>query len=481
MFEAPCSRLAALALATSLGACAPALRGPAAREPMRAPPASYCAVKAGPPAEGALCAAPTPVQPWRQFFASPQLRELLEMAVVNNQDAVIRMQELIIAHNEVSARQGEYWPRLSAKLGVGIDRVGRHTSQGASDEAQGLPRDLGQFQLGVVGSWEADIWGKLRASKKAAVYRYLGSVEGQHFLFTQIVAEVARSYYDLVALDSQLSILAENIRLQEGTLALVRLEKQAARVTELAVRRFEAEVLHFKSRRCRLEQQRVQVENRVNYLLGRYPQPVRREAPDASQLPPSMAAGLPIELLGRRPDVREAELALEAAKMDVKAARAAFYPALRIEAGAGYQAFNARHLFATPASLFYDAVGGLVTPLLNRAAIRAQYESANARQMQAVVRYEQVLLGAFTDVSNQLSAEVNWREMSELLTQEVKTLADAVDISGVLFQAARAEYIEVLTARRDFLEAQMERIEAVNRRFQTMVNLYQALGGGWQP
>jgi NodT family efflux transporter outer membrane factor (OMF) lipoprotein len=420
-------------------------------------------------------------QTWKEFFASPELRDLMQAAVLGNQELNIHLQEIVIAQNEASARRGEYWPRLGAQIGAGIDKVGRFTSQGASDDATKLSQNLGNFTFGLFSSWEVDVWSKLRNAKKSADLRYLSSIEAQRFLVTQVVAEVARSYYELVAVDNLLEILHRNIQLQESTLVMVKAEKQAARVTELAVQRFEAELLRYKSRAYEFEQTRVQVENRINFLLGRYPQPINRDAKALQQqLPRIVQAGLPTELLQNRMDVRQAELNLEAAKLDVRSAKAAFYPALTIDAGVGYRAFNLAHLVTSPASLIYNAAGGLVAPLLNRNAITAQYRSADAAQIQAVFNYEKTMLQAFTDVENQLAAVQNWRNMYDLLTQEVGTLAQAVDISTVLFQSARAEYIEVLTTRRDYLDAQMELVEASKRRYLSMVNIYQALGGGWR-
>src|SRR5690606_3486667 len=155
-----------------------------------------------------------------------------------------------------------------------------------------------------------------------------------------------------------------------------------------------------------------------------------------------------------RPDVRRAELELEAAKLDVKAARAAFYPSPSIDAEVGYRAFNAEHLVSTPASLVVGLAGKLPAPLLHRKAIEAQYRSANARQIQAVFAYEQTLLQAFTDVANQLAATENLRRSYELQAQQVDTLHRSVEISNVLFQSARADYMEVLMTRRDALEAE---------------------------
>lgn len=462
------------------GAAGCALQGPAAREPNRHPPAIY----PGPEQTQSIPAAQSTSaaqQTWHDFFASNELRDLIRIALLSNQEINIRLQDIIIAHNEASARQGEYLPRVNASVGAGIEKVGKYTSQGASDDATDVPKNLGNFTFGLVGSWEADIASKLRNAKKAADLRYFSSIDGQRFLVTQVVAELARAYYELLAIDNQVAILQKNIRIQEDTLSLVKLEKQAARVTELAVQRFEAELLRYKSRTYKLEQERVQTENRINFLMGRYPQSIKRSQKDFEhQPPPYVQSGLPMQLLENRTDVRQAELELMAAKLDVKSAKAAFYPSLRIEAGVGYRAFNPAHLIATPASLFYDAVGGLVAPLLNRKAIKAQYESANAMQVQAVVGYEKTLLRAFTDVANQLSAVKNWNSMYALVAEEVDTLSQAVDISSSLFQAARAEYLEVLTTRRDYLEAQMELVETNKQRFLTMVNIYQAVGGGWR-
>ncbi|RYZ66281.1 MAG: TolC family protein, partial [Proteobacteria bacterium] len=311
--------------------------------------------------------------------------------------------------------------------------------------------------------------------------RYLASVEGRNFMATQLVAEIARSYFDLVALDNELRVLQSNVEIQTNALEVVKLEKQAARVTELAVQRFEAEVLKTRSRLYDVEQERVQAENRINFLLGRYPQPVHRNAEDfKTTLPDTVEAGLPSELLENRPDVRQAELELAASKLDVSVAKAAFYPSLQIDAGVGYRSFNLSHLVATPESLVYNVGTGLTAPLLNRTAIAAQYRTANALQLQAVFHYEQTLLQAFTDVANQLAMMSNLHKSYELQSQQVDTLARSVEISNILFQSARADYMEVLLTRRDSLEAQVSLIETKKRQLQAMVDMYQALGGGWR-
>ncbi|CAN5924786.1 TolC family protein [soil metagenome] len=467
-------QVAALAwLCTVAVGCVPSLKGNEPREPDRKVPASFGA--------SSLPTTSSAQQKWSELFTSPELRALIETALENNRELNGQLQEIIIAQNEVSARKGEYLPKVNAGAGVGVDKVGTYTSQGASDEANGLPKNLGSFGFGFTGSWEIDIWKKLRNAAAAAGFRYLATIEAKNFMATQIIAEIASSYYELMALDNQIEILERNVELQTSALEVVKLEKLAARVTELAVQRFEAEVLKNRSRLYDVEQERVQTENRINFLVGRYPQPVRRRSEEfKAPLPDGIRSGLPAQLLDNRPDVRQAALELEAAKLDVKVAKAAFYPSLSIDAGAGYRSFNAQHLVTTPESLAYGAAGNVAAPLLNRAAITAMYRSANARQLQAVFNYEKTLLRAFTDVVNQLSMIDNLQRSYGLQSRQVDTLARAADISNILFLSARADYMEVLLTRRDSLEAQLELIETKRRQFKAMVNVYQALGGGWR-
>ena len=474
------SSVAVLACVSAVAtACVPSLNGNEPREPDKTTPTSF-----GDGPGGARTASPTASsaqRTWSEFFSSFELRALIETALRNNRELNSQLQEIVVAHNEISARKGEYFPKIDAGAGVGVEKVGEHTSQGASDEATGLPENLGNFTFGLTGSWEVDIWKKLHNAAKAASLRYLATVEAKNFMATQVIAEIARSYYELTALDSQVDILNRNIEVQTNALEVVRLEKQAARVTELAIQRFEAEVLKNNSRLYDLEQERVQTENRINFLVGRYPQRVARNALDfKAALPAGIQSGLPSHLLQNRPDLRQAELELEAAKVDVTAAKAAFYPSLSIDAGVGYRSFNLGHLLATPASLAYGVAGNLTAPLLNRTAIAAQYRSANARQIQAVLNYEKTLLQAFSDVANQLARIENLQKSYDLQSKQVNTLAEAVEVANVLFRSARADYMEVLLTRRDSLEAEMELVETKKRQFQTMVNVYQALGGGWR-
>lgn len=424
---------------------------------------------------------------WRDFFKDPHLVELIDVALKNNQELNITLQEIEIAKNDVRVRKGALLPSVGLRAGAGVEKVGRYTSQGAGDASTEIkpgvetPDPLGDFTIGAYANWEVDIWKKLRNSKKAAVTRYLATVEGKNFVITNLIAEVADSYYELLALDSQLDIVKQNIVLQTNALEIVKVQKQAARATELGVQKFQAEVFTSKSLEFDILQKIKETENRINFLLARYPQEIKREKSNFTDLIPSaISSGIPSQLLANRPDVKQAELELVAAKLDVKVARAEFYPSLDIAAGVGVQAFKPSYLFTMPESLLYSLVGDLTAPLINRNAIKAEFKSANARQVQALYNYERTILNAYLEVSNQLSKIDNLEKSYDLKSQQVASLNRSIEVSNDLFKSARVDYFEVLMTQRDALESKLELIETKKEQLNAVVHVYKDLGGGWK-
>jgi outer membrane protein, multidrug efflux system len=424
---------------------------------------------------------------WKDYFHDPYLNALIDTALSNNQELNITLQEIVVANNEVRARKGEYLPFVGVKGGAGVEKVGRYTSQGANDANTEIkpgtefPEPLPDYMVGVVATWELDIWRKLRNAKKSALLQYLSTVEGKNFMVTNLIAEIANSYYELLALDNQLVNVRTNINILNDALVIVKLQKESARVTELAVRRFEAEVLKNESQQYYIQQHIVETENHINFLVGRYPQPVQRDYLTFNDLVPhTIQAGIPAQLLANRPDIRQAEMKLAAAKLDVQVAKARFYPSVGISAGIGFQAFNPSYLIRTPESLLYSLTGDLTAPLINRNAIKASYYSANAQQIQAVYSYEQTILNAYVEVSNQLSMITNLERSYDLKSRQVQALTESIDIANVLFRSARADYMEVLLTQREALESKFELIETKKQQMNAVVNMYQALGGGWK-
>jgi len=423
---------------------------------------------------------------WKQYFTDKNLVDLIDVALVNNQELNITLQEIEIARNEIRAKKGEYLPFVNLGAAAGFDKTGRYTTQGANEAnnqivpGQQNPDAVPNYAFGANVSWEVDIWKKLRNAKKAAVNRYLGTVEGKNFVVTNLISEIANSYYELLALDNQLAIVKQNIEIQSNALQIVKMEKEATRVTELAVRRFQAQVFHTVELQFSIQQRITETENRINFLMGRFPQHIDRSAqPITDFVPNTVKSGIPSQLLENRTDIKQAEQQLAAAKLDVKVAKARFYPSLNISGGIGYQAFNPKYLLNTPESLLYNLAGELTAPLINRNAIKATYLNANAKQIQAVYNYERTIINAYVEVANQLSKINNLQNSYNLKSQEVEALMESVNIANKLFISARADYMEVLLTQRDALESRFDQVEFKMQQLRATVNVYRALGGGW--
>jgi len=425
--------------------------------------------------------------PWKTYFKDPYLVALIDTALKNNQELMMTLQEIEISRNEIQKRKGEILPSVGLAAGTGVEKVGRYTSQGAGDAGteitpgRAMPDPLGDFKLSAYANWEVDIWNKLHNAKAAAVTRYLATVEGKNFVITNLIAEVADSYYELLGLDNQLEIIKQNIALQNNALTIVKLQKEASRATELAVQKFQAEVLTSKTIEFDLLQQIKETENRINFLLGRYPQEIKRDKNSfLADLPSEVKVGIPAQLLANRPDVKQAELELEAAKLDVRVARAAFYPKLDISAAIGLQAFRPSYFLKFPESILYSLAGDVAGPLINRNAIQAEFKTASAQQVQVMVNYEKVLLNAYLEVSNDLSKIHNLEQKYNLKSEQVDALSKAIDASQDLFKSARVDYFEVLMTQRDALESKLQLIETKKDQLNTLVHVYRDLGGGWQ-
>lgn len=425
--------------------------------------------------------------PWRSFFTDKNLVNLIDTALKNNQELMITLQEIEIAKNDIRVRQGQILPTVGVRVGAGVEKVGRYTSQGAGDASteiapgKEVPDPLSDYGAALYANWEVDIWKKLHNAKKAAVSRYLSTVEGKNFVLSSLIAEVANLYYELLAQDSQLAIIRQNIELQKNALDIVKVQKEASRVTELAVQKFQAEVLNSQSLEFETLQKIKETENSINFLLGRYPQEIPRDqSVFLNLMPPVVHSGIPSQLLANRPDITKAELELAAAKLDVKVARAEFYPSFGISAALGFQAFKPSYLVKFPESMLYSLVGDLAGPLINRNGIKAEFYNASSRQLQAIYNYERTILNAYLEVSTQLSNINNLERSYDLKAKEVDALTRSIDISNDLFKSARADYLEVLMTQRDAMASKLELIDTKKRQLSAVISIYQDLGGGWK-
>ncbi len=419
-----------------------------------------------------------------QFYNDPTLTCLIDLAVAGNRELKGLNEEVQIASNEVLARSGAYLPFISVGANAGLDRAGRFTEVGAGliDDPY-LPGKFfnnphGTFNTGINLTWQLDIYRQLRNARDAAGQRFNVAVERRNYYITELAADVAENYFRLMALDKRLENLNLTIELQQRSLEIAKARKEAARGTELGILRFQAEVQRNLSEKLIVNQDIVVTENRINFLVNRYPQPVQRVSAGFYDLNLNrLSVGVPSQLLQNRPDIRQAERDLAAAGLDVKVARVNFYPQLVLNAGTGLDTFFLNHLFE-PQAVIGNIMGGLVGPLVNKRAIRAQYLTANARQLQAIYTYQRVVLNAFTDLTNRLSKVEKFSASIEIKKQQLKSLEASVDVASNLFQSARTEYLDVLIAQRDLRDARTVLIDTKVEQLSAIVNTYQALGGG---
>lgn len=424
--------------------------------------------------------------PYTTFFEDATLRALIDTAVRSNPEVLSTLQEVEMSRNELRGIRGRLFPRVGAGAGAGLEKVGLYTSQGAGDASaeitpgEKVPERLGDLMLGFQAAWEVDVRGKIRNQKGAALNRYLGSIEGARYVRTALVSEVANTYYELAALDAKLAIIRQSIELQRSELEVVRAQREAAVVTELAVKQFEALLLNAQALEYEVLQQIREAENRMNRLLGRFPQPVARGVLAVGTLARPLQIGIPSQLLRNRPDIRQAETEVAASKFDLRAARAEFFPELNLAGGIGTRAFASKYLFKFPESMMYSLVSEVAAPLINRSAQHAEFGRASAYQRKALLEYRRTILEGVSEVSNVVSAIGNLEQEYTYKSQQAAALERSIGIARDLFTSARANYLEVLTAQREAIDVRLELVETRLRQQVAVTNLYRALGGGWK-
>jgi NodT family efflux transporter outer membrane factor (OMF) lipoprotein len=424
---------------------------------------------------------------WSDFFADTALHRLVETGLAQNLDMKIAYQRIEMAKSNHLYARSFLRPEVNLNLASSLRRFGLYTMDGAgnitTDISPGkiVPINLPDYFPAIQASWEVDIWGKLKNQKKAAFSRVLASQEARQLLKTELVASLATGYYELLALQQTTRLLQQTIAFQQEAMKMMEVQKQAGRLNELAIKQFAALTKNMESAVVEIKQAQVEEQNRMLLLTGQY---VPVVYPDTSLQLQAIEAnrltiGSPGELLRNRPDIRQAEWELIAAKADLNSARAAFYPALTLTGYGGYQAFNPGYLFRSPESIAYGLFGGITAPLLNRAAIKATFNQAGAAQLESLYSYQKTVLQAYMEVATEQKRLENLLELTTIKREEVQFLRDAIAISLDLFNRGKVTYLDVLIARQAALEAEMSLIEINKRLLLGRVSLYRSLGGGW--
>ena len=401
---------------------------------------------------------------WRELFTDPQLQYLIETGLQNNTDLNIARLKVAEAEATLMASRLAYLPSISFEPSGTL----RHAEGSATTKS---------YDIAASAGWEIDIFGKLTNAKRGAKAALEQSEAYRQAVQTQLIATIANSYYSLLMLDAQLDISERTaVNWSENVRAMKAL-KAAGDATELAVSQSEASKLSVDASVASLRQQIDQMENTLTALLGIAPQKIERTTIAEQEFPNELSAGVPLQLLQRRPDVRQSEAALAQAFYATNAARSAFYPSITLSGSAGWT--NAAGAAITnPGQWLFTAVGSLVQPLFNRGRNIANLRIAKAQQEEALLSFRQSLLDAGTDVNNALIQWQTARRRQILDEQQIKSLESAVRSSELLMQYSPQNYLEVLTARQTLLQAELTAVSDRFDEIQGVINLYHALGGG---
>jgi NodT family efflux transporter outer membrane factor (OMF) lipoprotein len=418
---------------------------------------------------------------WKNFFREKDIIQLIDSAVVRNNDLQIATKNIEIAQYRFTQSKWGNVPQANLFVTANTNNPSDNSFTGRTlDQALGA-KHIDDFSTGVSLSWEADIWGKIKNQKKGAFASYLQSEEVKKALQTTIVANVSNGYYNLLMLDAQLEIAKKNVQLIDSTTTIIKLKFDAGQVTSLAIQQSEAQKLNAAQLVPLLEQNIAIQENALSVLTGSFPNSKKRSIVlGAVELKNNASIGIPSSIISRRPDVKSAELALKSANANVGITKADLYPALRITAQGGLNSFESSNWFNIPASLFGTVAGGLTQPLLNNKKLKTQYNIATAEREKAVLNFRQSVLVAVSEVSDALVKVEKLQQQESFLQERVKTLQLAIKNAKMLFQNGMAEYLEVLSAQASLLQSELELANIKREQLSANTALYRALGGGWR-
>lgn len=418
---------------------------------------------------------------WKKFFTDPTLQGLIEKGITYNHDLLLAIKRVDVAQQRVKQAKLLQLPELDFQVTGQISRPSNNSLNGLSLKSFLGKSYVENYQTIVNVSWEADIWGKLRGQKEATLAEYLQTYEAAKAVQTQLVANIAEGFSNLLMLDKQLDISRRNLLLSDSFLVATRLLKDAGMANLLAVQQAESQKQSTALLIPQLEESIALQENALQVLTGQLPGAVSRSVSSNDfAITDSLSTGLPASMVSRRPDVRSNEMVLVAANAKVGIAQANFYPALNITAGGGLESFKASNWFNIPNSLFGLATGAIVQPVFKRRELKTQFEIAKLQREQAVIQFRQSVLQATGEVANALVQIDKLKQQQQIATARVDTLRRAVVNAQLLFRSDLANYLEVITAQGNALQAELDLASIQRQQLAAIIELYRALGGGWK-
>ncbi|MDE1174979.1 MAG: efflux transporter outer membrane subunit [Edaphobacter sp.] len=414
-------------------------------------------------------------QQWSAVFREPELQELIKQALVNNYDLRVAAQKVLEAQSQVRVTRSAQFPTLS----VGGSGLGAELPDSLGSSLGGSnPLVAGSFNLSA--SWNPDFWGLYRKQTEAARDQLLSQQWAQRAVRMSLVSQVATSYFTLRSLDQQLEVAKQTLKARQDSVKLTTTLEKGGSAPLSDVRQAEQLLYTASAQVPQLEQLIQQQENTLRFLLGETPGPVVHTDPNAlSPVPQDLPVGLPSQLLERRPDIEQAEAQLKAANAQIGVARAQFFPQLSISASGGVGGDSFSNMFDTGSRTIYG-IGSLTQPIFQGGKLRGQYELSKQQKEEMLLTYQKAIITAFRDVSNSLIAVNKVRATRSEQQKLVDAAQDSTRLARLRYQAGSTGYLEVLTTDTNLFTARLNLISAQQNEALSLVQLYQALGGGWQ-
>ncbi len=412
---------------------------------------------------------------WWEKFNDPALNEIIEVALKGNQDLLIAAARIEEYSGRYIATRGDLFPQATATAGLTRQHASQTTISGWQ---QGLSPVYNNYQASLNASWEIDLWGKLRRATEAARADLLSKEESYRAVMLSMVTSVANAYINLRSLDRQLEIAKETLKTRKDSLDIFNLRYNAGVVSLLELNQVKSEYESARASIPQLEKSVAQQENALNLLLGRNPGPVNRGKNIDQIVIPEVPAGLPSDILVRRPDIRQAEQDLIAANARIGVARAAYFPTISLTGMLGSVSVDYSKLFTGPAQVWN--FGGTITlPIFMAGRIYGQEKASEAIQKQTLIKYQQTIQTAFKEVEDSLIDQRKTREKMEAQGEQVASLRTYRDLAALRYENGYSSYLEVLDAERNLFSTELTYIQTKGSMFSAMVNLYKSMGGGW--
>lgn len=414
-------------------------------------------------------------QQWSAVFREPELQDLIRQALANNYDLRVAAQRVLEAHSQVRITHSAQFPTLS----VGGTAIGADLPSSLASSI-GIDNPLAEGSFNLSAAWTPDFWGLYRKQTEAARDQMLAQSWAQRAVRMTLVGQVATSYFTLRSLDQQLEVAKQTLKARQDSVDLTNKLEQGGSAPLSDVRQAEQLLYTASAQIPLIEEQIQQEENTMSLLLGKVPGPVAHTDPSAlSPVPQDLPVGLPSQLLERRPDIQQAEAQLKAANAQVGAAKAQFFPQLSISGSGGVGGDSLSSIF-DPAGKTIYGIGTLTQPIFEGGKLRGQYELSKQQKEELILTYQKTILTAFRDVSNSLIAVNKQRATRVEQRKLVDAAQDATRLARIRYQGGSTAYLEVLTTDTNLFNARLNLINAEQSEALSLVQLYEALGGGWQ-